>query len=64
LSSEDRADLGSVDKWDTDAGDDWIEMEGKEGRDVDNVFGVEWPDEGDRLAGFDILVDVDVDIDV
>lgn len=58
FNNEDRADLGSDDDWDTEAGDDWIEIEGKDGRDVDNVCGVEWPDEGDRLGVFGIFISI------
>lgn len=41
LSREDRADLGSECDCETDVSDDLNEIDGKEGRDVDNVWGVE-----------------------
>ena len=37
FSNEDRADLGSDDDCETEAGDEPIEMDGKEGRDVESV---------------------------
>ena len=41
MRRDDRADLGSDDNVDTDAGEEWVEIDGKDGRDVDNVCGVE-----------------------
>jgi hypothetical protein len=59
LSKEDRADLGSV-ECETDASCDLNEMDGKEGREVDNVCGVEWPEDADRRGVLPMITGVEV----
>jgi hypothetical protein len=59
LSKEDRADFGSV-ECETDASCDLNEMDGKEGREVDNVCGVEWPEDADRRGVLPMMTRVEV----